>query len=130
MSMKGECLLHLSLRSTNDQAGPDPFRYSSGKWLRKDKEHQEARHISFDFDALCRRVVEICPGADSIRTYEKKEGGSNRVFIFTTNNAKLMVAKLPFANAGPCQLVTQSEVVTIKYCEQHYLLFWEILLST
>jgi hypothetical protein len=37
------------------------------------------------------------------------------VFIFHTNNAKRIVARLPFAVAGPARLTTNSEVATIKY---------------
>jgi hypothetical protein len=74
------------------------------------------RLIHFDFDALCRRVVALCPGATSITSYIKKEGGFNRVFIFHTNDAKRVVARLPFALAGPSRLTTNSEVATVKYC--------------
>jgi hypothetical protein len=69
-------------------------------------------------------VIELCPGAVSITTYEKKEGGFNRVFIFTTNNAKRVVARLPFALAGPSRLTTSSEVATIKYRTLHSFLFF------
>jgi hypothetical protein len=97
--------------------GHDPHSYTSGRWLRRDKLERDSRYITFDFDALCRRVVELCPGAASITTYDKKEGGFNRVFIFTTDNAKRVVARLPFVIAGPPRLTTNSEVATIEYRE-------------
>lgn len=97
--------------------GLDPHTYTGGRWLRRDRLECDSRYISFDFDALCRRVVELCPGARSIASYDKKEGGFNRVIIFTTDNAKRVVAWLPFALAGPPRLTTNSEVATIKYCE-------------
>jgi len=100
----------------NSRQGPDPHEYSDGRWLRDNVAHQQARRISFDFDALCRRVVQTCSGAESILSYEKKEGGFNRVFIFKTNNMKVILAKLPFSNAGPAGLTTESEVATIKFC--------------
>jgi hypothetical protein len=90
--------------------------YTSGRWLRSDKLERDSRYISFDFDLLCKRVIDLCPGAVSIANYDKKEGGFNRVFIFTTDNAKRIVARLPFALAGPPRLRTSSEVATIKYC--------------
>jgi hypothetical protein len=96
-------------------AGADPYRYTSGRWLRRDALERESRLIHFDFDALCRRVLALCPGASSVTSYDKKEGGFNRVFIFHTDNAKRIVAKLPFALAGPSRLTTNSEVATIKY---------------
>jgi hypothetical protein len=96
-------------------AGPDPYSYTSGRWLRRDALERESRLIHFDFDALRRRVLALCPGASSVTSYDKKEGGFNRVFIFHTDNAKRIVARLPFALAGPSRLTTNSEVATIKY---------------
>ncbi|ELR03153.1 hypothetical protein GMDG_05982 [Pseudogymnoascus destructans 20631-21] len=95
----------------------DPHTYTSGRWLRHNDLEIDSRYITFDFDALCRRVIELCPGATSIATYDKKEGGFNRVFIFSTNNAETVVARLPFALAGPPCLATNSEVATIKYLQ-------------
>lgn len=75
------------------------------------------RYIAFNFDALCARILELCPAAGSISNCEKIEGGFNRVFIFTLSNSKRIVARLPFTIAGPPKLTTSSEVATIKYCE-------------
>jgi len=61
----------------------DPHVYTSGRWPRNDKLQRASRYIELDFDALFRRVVELCPGANSIADYEKKKGGFNRVFVFT-----------------------------------------------
>jgi len=99
----------------NVDAGPDPHTYTSGRWLRCDELERESRFIQFDFDALCRKVIELCPNASSIASYDKIEGGFNRVFVFHTDNAKRIVARLPFALAGPLRLRTGSEVATIKY---------------
>lgn len=76
-----------------------------------------ARVIHFDFDALCRRILPLFPGARAISWYEKKEDGFNRVFVFHMNNGKCVVARLPFGLAGPKGSITNLEVATIKYCE-------------
>lgn len=75
------------------------------------------RYIAFNFDALCGKILKLCPGAGSIANCEKIEGGFNRVFIFTLDNSKRIVARLPFTLAGPSKLTTSSEVATIKYCQ-------------
>ena len=95
----------------------DPHFYTNGRWLRCDKLERESRYIEFDFAALRKRAIELCPGAMSIASYEKKEGGYNRVFIFTMNDASRVVARLPTRISGPPKLTTNSEVATIKYCE-------------
>lgn len=100
---------------------PDPRIYSTGRWLRWDKLERESRYIEFDFAALCRRAVELCPGAMSVASYEKKEGGYNKVFIFTMDNASRVVARLPTRISGPPGLTTNSEVATMKYCESRVL---------
>ena len=95
----------------------DPHSYTTGRWLRNDKEQRQGRYISFDYDRLRKRVIELSPGAKAITRCEKSEGGFNRVFIFTCDNGKRIVARLPTRVAGPARLTTNSEVATIKYRE-------------
>ena len=94
----------------------DPYNYTKGRWLRNDAIERKARFIQFDFDALCRKIVALCPGAHSVTSCEKIEGGSNRVFIFQTDDGNRLVAKLPFSVAGPPRYTTGSEVATVEYC--------------
>lgn len=101
----------------NIYTGLDPCKYTSGRWLRRDKLERDSRTLNFDFDALRKRVIELCPGASSIAKYEKKEGGYNRIFIFTCDNARRVIARLPTSVAGPARLATNSEVATITYGE-------------
>ena len=93
----------------------DPHNYSSGRWLRHDNQERQSRFIGFDFEALGRKVIELCPGAGSIASCDIKEGGYNRVLLFHTDNGKRVVARLPFSVAGPSRLTTSSEIATIKY---------------
>ncbi len=101
----------------NIDTGLDPRKHTSGRWLRRDELERNSRILNVDFDALRRRVIELCPGATSIARYEKKEGGYNRIFIFTCDNARRVVARLPTSVAGPARLTTNSEVATIMYGE-------------
>lgn len=104
-------------RCTDISPGLNPHKYTSGRWLRRDIRERDSRILKFDFDALRNKVVELCPGATSIARYEKKEGGYNRNFIFTCDNARRVVARLPTSVAGPARLTTNSEVATIAYGE-------------
>ncbi|KAL6157740.1 hypothetical protein ACJQWK_08047 [Exserohilum turcicum] len=108
------CAIH----SNSANCELDPFNYTTGRWLRRDAQERAARCIRFDFDALCRRVVALCPGATAVTGYSKKEGGFNRIFVFHTDNAKRVVARLPFAVAGPRRLTTASEVATIRFLQE------------
>lgn len=94
-----------------------PHNYTSGRWLRRDKLEIDSRYIQFNFGALCQKVIELCPGASHIQNCRKIEGGFNRVFIFTLDSSKTIVARLPFRLAGPAKLTTISEVATVRYCQ-------------
>ena len=95
-----------------------PGAYSSGRWLRHDRIERAARYIEFDFEQLCQKVLQVCHTAHSIRSWEKKEGGYNQAFIFTLDNARRVVARLPARISGPAGLTTHSEVATIEYCKR------------
>lgn len=96
--------------------GVDPHSYTSGRWLRDDKHQRQLRRIDLNFDELCRKVVGLYHGTKHIKSCEKKEGGFNRVFIFTMDDSSRVVARLPFTSAGPANFATASEVATIQYC--------------
>lgn len=94
-----------------------PHTYTSGRWLRRDKLEIDSRYFQFNFGALCQKIIELCPEASYIKTCRKVEGGFNRVFVFTLDTAKTIVARLPFRLAGPAKLTTISEVATVRYCK-------------
>lgn len=93
----------------------DPYAYTSGRWLKDDKQQHDARYIKFDFDRLCQKVIGLSPDADRVVDCKKLEGGDNRTFIFSLDNGKRLVARLRFPCSGPRALTTASEVATMKY---------------
>ncbi|GKZ32037.1 hypothetical protein AbraIFM66950_001126 [Aspergillus brasiliensis] len=107
--------IHKCYKANGVRTGFDPHNYTSGRWLRDAKKERASRYIECDFDALCRRILDLSPKASSIIDCQKVEGGFNRVFVFELNDDTRLVAKLPFTLAGPPRLTTSSEVATIKY---------------
>ncbi|KAH7371718.1 kinase-like domain-containing protein [Pyrenochaeta sp. MPI-SDFR-AT-0127] len=101
--------------SISNRPATDPYHYTSGRWLDRDTPHREARHVGFNFTALCAKAVNACTGATKVIRYEKKEGGFNRVFLFYLDNGARVVARVPFHIAGPRRLTTNSEVATMTY---------------
>ena len=97
--------------------------YTSGRWLHRDEEQRASRYINFDFQELCKKVLFLSPEAPHIVSYDKKEGGYNRVFIFLLNNGKRIVARLPTRVAGPSTLTTNSEVATMIYGKYYNLIY-------
>jgi len=100
---------------TNVSIATDPYHYTTGRWLNRDKLYREARHVKFDFAALCAKAVNVSAGATEVVRYEKKEGGFNRVFLFYLDNGARVVARVPYRIAGPQRLTTNSEVATMAY---------------
>ncbi|KAL8913538.1 MAG: hypothetical protein Q9172_007260 [Xanthocarpia lactea] len=96
-----------------DETSLDPHTYTSGRWLRRDKSERDARYIKFDFDELRKKVIELCHGAASIASYEKKEGGFNRIFIFSCDNGQRVVARLPTRVAGPCSALRLTPIFVL-----------------
>ncbi|RAK97240.1 uncharacterized protein BO80DRAFT_415183 [Aspergillus ibericus CBS 121593] len=142
-SISGRCISHPSFDSDSKDPGPtleassiqpcnlraggvatnstpvgfDPYTYTDGRWLHRDALQRESRRIVFNFPALCERVISLCPGATEIVNCEKKDGGFNRVFLFTVDTGCRVVARLPTSIAGPPRLTTNSEVATMIYLQ-------------
>lgn len=95
----------------------DPYNHTEGHWLERDVLQKRARHVQFDFPALCEKVLECCSGSNTIIDCEKREGAFNRVFIFTMDNKRKAVARIPNRVAGPPRLTTNSEVATMRLGE-------------
>jgi len=108
-------VLHPASRSNTEPIEFNPFSYTSGRWLKHDKLQRKARHIEFDFSALCKKAIQACPGATRIAKQEKKEGSYNRAFLLHIDNGARVVARVPFRVAGPRRLTTNSEVATMAY---------------
>ncbi|KAF2876910.1 hypothetical protein BDV95DRAFT_133461 [Massariosphaeria phaeospora] len=97
------------------ESNEDLYHFTGGRWLSRDVEERNARHLRFNLEALCAEVVKACEGATAIAGFEKLDCTSNRALVFQTDNGKKAVAKLPFKLGGPSDLLICSEVATIKY---------------
>jgi hypothetical protein len=93
----------------------DPCSYTDDHWLHQDALQREARYVQFDFSRPCETAIGLSDGSSSVTSYEKKEGGYNRVFILTMDTGKRVVARIPTQVAGPPRLTTNSEVATVEY---------------
>lgn len=101
--------------SSSFNFGFDPYEYTSGRWLRADAAHRNARRVKFNFPALCQQAISSVPGAKDILECSKDEGNFNRAFLMHLDNGIKVVARVPFPAAGPSRLVTNSEVATMAY---------------
>lgn len=93
----------------------DHCSYTDGRWLHQDELQRKARYVQFDLSGLCEIAIGLSEGASCVTSYEKKEGGYNRVFILTMDTGKSVIARISMRVAGPPRLTTNSEVATIEY---------------
>jgi hypothetical protein len=94
---------------------PDFHNYTRGRWLINDALERQARYLSFNHKELCTIVLSKSPGANCIISTERKDGSNSRILIFSLDNGKNVVAKLPTYVAGPKRLTSSSEVATMEY---------------
>jgi hypothetical protein len=94
---------------------PELHHYTRGRWLIDDSLERKARYVSFNLAELCAVVITNCSGAERITALERKEGSNARVLIFSLDNGRKVVAKLPTSVAGPKRLTPNPEVATIEY---------------
>lgn len=87
---------NMSIIDNNRTLGFDAHSYTSGRWLWNDKHQRQMRRIDLNFDKLCQRIVDLFNGTKSVKDYEKKVGGFNRVFICIMDDSLRIVARLPF----------------------------------
>ncbi|RMY88948.1 hypothetical protein D0862_10320, partial [Hortaea werneckii] len=92
-----------------------PCEYTTGRWLTRDRLQRESRYVAFDFAALRRKAVALCPQARNVASCQKMEGGFNKAFLFTMDSGERIVARIPTNIAGPRRLTTNSEVATMTY---------------
>ncbi|TIA30181.1 hypothetical protein D6C78_09763 [Aureobasidium pullulans] len=71
---------------------------------------------------ISRRSAERCSKrVQALRVFtsvQKKEGGFNKAFLFSTDDGQRVVTRFPTQVSGPARLITNSEVATMRYRKQ------------
>ncbi|KAG5636731.1 hypothetical protein H0H81_007060 [Sphagnurus paluster] len=95
------------------------FKYTGGRWFENETWNQQQRTVKFDIDALKGAAISSVPGAKNVVKMTKlPEGAYNKVFSIILDNQKEVVARIPTPLAGPPQIVTASEVATMKFARE------------
>jgi len=90
------------------------YQYTSGFWLCNDREHHNARSVTFNIAAFCRLAAEAA-GAKAVTDMVKINESLNRVFLVRFDTGYEAIAKFPTSLAGPPHFATASEVATIDF---------------
>jgi hypothetical protein len=94
------------------------FKYSTGHFIANEKRARDRRYVNFDLDQLC--AIAAAAGGQHLPVcaIDKMEGGFNKALILRKEDGSEIVAKIPFAIAGPPKYTTASEVAVLQYCER------------
>ncbi|KAF8602341.1 hypothetical protein BDV93DRAFT_557595 [Ceratobasidium sp. AG-I] len=85
------------------------------RWLYGEKKQLFIRQLDFDIQALGDAAAAAIGSSECDSIQVLAEGGLNRLFSILMTDGKEVVARIPFRNAGPRRLTTQSEVATIDF---------------
>lgn len=74
------------------------------------------RHTRFDVDQLC-TIASSVGQRSPVVAIEKMEGGFSKALLLKKQDGTELIAKIPFAIAGPPKYTTASEVAVLRYSE-------------
>lgn len=91
------------------------FRYSGGRWLWDEEKQLQDRYKRFNVSQL-KNIAVKSVGAQACTSMTKlAEGGFNKVFRLVMNDGSVVIARIPYPNAGPTFRTTASEVATMDF---------------
>ncbi|EFR04039.1 phosphotransferase enzyme family protein [Nannizzia gypsea CBS 118893] len=91
------------------------FNFTRGRFVLDEKEQMSKRRVSFDMNELA-RIAASSVGAKRCINIEKcADGMFNKAYVFTLDNERQVIGKVPNPNAGIPHYTTASEVATIDF---------------
>jgi hypothetical protein len=93
------------------------FKYSGGHFLANENKARRRRYVNFDVDRLCAIAAALGGQHSPVCEIEKMEGGFSKALLLRREDGTEIVAKMPFAIAGPPKYTTASEVAVLQYCK-------------
>lgn len=93
----------------------DFYRYTSGRWLWDKEARLQERYKRFNVPGLKRLAAEACGAQLCTSIVKLAEGGFNKVFRLSMDNASVVIARIPNPNISPASKVIASEVATMDF---------------
>lgn len=91
------------------------FEFTRGRFVSDEKSNVHQRHVKFDMNELA-KIAASSVGAQACLTIEKcPDGLYNKAFIFTLDNGRQVIGKVPNPIAGIPHFTTASEVATLSF---------------
>ena len=78
-------------------------------------EQMAQRHVRFDMNELARVAADTVGATECVDIEKCPDGMYNKAFLFTMDNGKQVIGKVPNPNAGLPHFTTASEVATMDF---------------
>ncbi|KMQ48643.1 hypothetical protein HL42_0756 [Trichophyton rubrum] len=91
------------------------FQFTRGCFVIDEKEQLSKRHVRFNMDELAQEAAKAVDAKYCIKVEKCADGMFNKAYIFTHDNDKQVIGKVPNPNAGIPHYTTASEVATLDF---------------
>ncbi|EGE00955.1 protein kinase subdomain-containing protein [Trichophyton equinum CBS 127.97] len=91
------------------------FQFTRGRFVINEKEQLSERHVRFDIKRLAQEAARSVGAKYCIDIQKCADGMFNKAYIFTLDNDKQVIGKVPNPNAGIPYYTTASEVATLDF---------------
>ncbi|KDQ08500.1 hypothetical protein BOTBODRAFT_148707 [Botryobasidium botryosum FD-172 SS1] len=90
------------------------------RWLNNERAHPSIRRLDFNIEAPGDRAAKATGAAECTNMVFEAEGGFNRASRVIMDNGRQVIARIPFPNAGPQRITTQSQVATMDFVHTRF----------
>ncbi|OAL75302.1 hypothetical protein A7D00_0901 [Trichophyton violaceum] len=91
------------------------FNYTRGRFVVNEAEEMRQRHVRFDMNELARLAANTVGAKEVVNIEKCADGHFNKAFVFTFEDGKQVVGKVPNPIAITPHLTTASEVATMEF---------------
>ncbi|KAK6432430.1 hypothetical protein LTR95_011400 [Oleoguttula sp. CCFEE 5521] len=96
----------------------DIFNFTKGRFVTNEQHELAQRHRTFNVRELAQHAARSVKADRCLSIRKYPDGMYNRVLLFSMDNGKEVVAKIPNPNSGQPHLTTASEVATMKFARE------------
>jgi hypothetical protein len=96
----------------------DFFSYTRGRFVLKEQDELARRYVRFGMKELAKIACESVGSECCVSVEKFPDGMYNKAFLFTMQDGKQVVGKVPNPNAGRPHYTTASEVATMDFVRQ------------
>lgn len=93
----------------------DLFHFTRGRFVYDEPEQLSRRYVQFNMNKLAEIVATAIDATRCEKVEKCPDGLCNKAYIFTMDDGKEVVGKVPNPNAGTSHYTTASEVATMDF---------------